>query len=122
MTNENVDEIVASDRTQASDQDAAFGMNEREAAIAPFHRHGTGVEFEVFDAPNDVVVRYRPRAIVTDRHATVLVLAPSGPDSKCRGLILKSIKDNSPQLNSTVAMTQHRSSHSSAGYRRSSFH
>jgi hypothetical protein len=41
-------------------------------------------------------------------------LAPSGPDSKCRGLILKSIKDNSPRLDSTVAMTQHRSSPSSA--------
>jgi hypothetical protein len=41
-------------------------------------------------------------------------LAPSGPDSKCRGLIWKSIKDNSPRLDSTVAMTQHRSSPSSA--------
>jgi hypothetical protein len=41
-------------------------------------------------------------------------LAPSSPDSKCRGLIWKSIKDNSPRLDSTVAMTQHRSSPSSA--------
>jgi hypothetical protein len=41
-------------------------------------------------------------------------LAPSGPDSKCRGLIWKSIKDNSPRLDSTVAMAQHRSSPSSA--------
>ena len=97
---------------QASDWDAGFGMNEREAAMAPFHRHGTGVEFEVFDEPNDVVVRHR--AIVTDRRATVLVLASSGPDSKCRGLIVKSLKDNSPRLDSTIAMTQHRSSPSSA--------
>ena len=37
------------------------------AAIAPFHRHGAGVEFEVFDESNDVVVLHRHRAIVTDR-------------------------------------------------------
>ena len=73
-------------------------MNEGEAAIAPLHSHGTSVEFEVFDELDDVVVRQCHRAIVTDRRGTVLVLVPSGPDSKCRGLIVKSIKDNSPQL------------------------
>jgi hypothetical protein len=31
----NVDEIVASDRAQASDRRAGLRMNEREAAIAP---------------------------------------------------------------------------------------
>jgi len=39
-----VDEIVASDGTQASDGNAGFSMIEREAAIASFHRHGTGVK------------------------------------------------------------------------------
>jgi hypothetical protein len=38
----------------------------------------------------------------------------SKADSKCRGLILKNVKDNSPQLDSNVAMTHHRSSSSSA--------
>jgi hypothetical protein len=45
----------------------------------------TGVEFEGFEEPNDVLVRNRHRAIVTDRRGTVLVLAPSDLDSKCRG-------------------------------------
>jgi hypothetical protein len=51
-------------------------MNEREAAIAPFHRHGTGVEFEVFDEPNDVIVLQAHRAMVTDWRTTVVGLAP----------------------------------------------
>jgi DDE superfamily endonuclease len=41
-------------------------------------------------------------------------LASHRADSKCRGLIVKSIEDNSPRLDSTVAMTRHRSSPSSA--------
>jgi hypothetical protein len=85
-------------------------MNECEAAIAPFHSRGTGIEFEVFDEPNDVVVLHGHCAIMTDRRAIVLVWASRDPDSKCRSLILKSINDNSSRLDSTVAMTQHRSS------------
>jgi len=49
-----------------------------------------------------------------DRRATVFFRACDDPDSKCRNLILKSIKDNSPRLDSTVAMTQRRSSSSSS--------
>ena len=89
-------------------------MNECEAAIASFHSHGTGAEFEAFDERNDVVVRHRHCAIMTDRRATVLVRACRDPDSKCRRRILKSINDNSARLDSTVAMTQHRSFPSSS--------
>jgi hypothetical protein len=42
--------------------------------------------------------------------ATVLGLASNKTDSKCRGLILKNVKDNSPRLDSNVAMTKHCSS------------
>ncbi len=49
-----------------------------------------------------------------DRRATVFVKACGDPDSKCRNLSLKNIKDNSPRLDSTVAMTQYRSSPSSS--------
>ena len=52
--------------------------------------------------------------IVPDRRVVVLRLAFDRADSKCRGLIAKSIADNSPRLDSTVAMTRHRSSSSSA--------
>src|ERR1019366_6206461 len=41
-------------------------------------------------------------------------LASNRADSKCRGLIAKSIEDNSRRLDSTFAMTRHRSSSSSA--------
>jgi hypothetical protein len=51
---------------------------------------------------------------VPDRRIVVLRLASPRADSKCRGLIAKSIADNSPRLDSTVAMTCHRSSPSSA--------
>jgi len=87
-------------------------MNEREAAIASFHHHGTGVEVKGFDKLYDVVISHDD--IVPDRRVVVLRLASSRADSKCRGLIAKSITDNSPRLDSTVAMTYHRSSPSSA--------
>ena len=64
-------------------------MDQREAAIAPLHSHGTCVEFEVFDEPNDVVVVHRHCAILMDRRATVFVKACGDPDSKCRNLSLK---------------------------------
>jgi hypothetical protein len=51
---------------------------------------------------------------VPDRRIVVLRLASPRADSKCRGLIAKSIADNSPRLDSTVAMICHRSSPSSA--------
>ena len=87
-------------------------MNEREAAIASFHHHGTGVEVKGFDKLYDVVISHDD--IVPDRRIVVLRLASPRADSKCRGLIAKSIADNSPRLDSTVAMTCHRSSPSSA--------
>src|ERR1019366_10420656 len=74
---EDVDEIVASDGTQASDGNAGFSMNEREAAIAPFDRHGTGVEIEGFDKLDDVVISHA--AIVPDRRVAVLVWPRTGP-------------------------------------------
>ena len=86
-------------------------MNEREAAIASFHHHGTGVEVKGFDKLYDVVISHDD--IVPDRRIVVLRLASPRADSKCRGLIAKSIADNSPRLDSTVAMTCHRSSPSS---------
>src|ERR1019366_7685272 len=109
---EDVDEIVASDGTQASDGNAGFSMNEGEAAIASFHHQGTGVEVKGFDKLYDVVISHDD--IVPDRRIVVLRLASPRADSKCRGLIAKSIADNSPRLDSTVAMTCHRSSPSSA--------
>ena len=87
-------------------------MNEREAAIASFHHHGTGVEIKGFDKLYDVVITHDD--IVPDRRVVVLRLASDRADSKCRGLIAQSIADNSPRLDSTVAMTCHRSSPSSA--------
>lgn len=87
-------------------------MDEREAAIAPLHGHVTCVEIEVFDEVDNVVVGHG--AIVLDWRAAVLALVSNGTDSKCRSLILASIEDNSPRLDSTVAMTQRRSSPSSA--------
>ena len=54
-------------------------MDEREAAIAPLYSHGTGVEFEVFDERNDVVVVHRHCAILMDRRATVFVKACGDP-------------------------------------------
>src|ERR1035437_9394024 len=61
---------------------------------------------------DDVVISHDD--IVPDRRIVVLRLASPRADSKCRGLIAKSIADNSPRLDSTVAMTCHRSSPSSA--------
>jgi hypothetical protein len=69
-----VEEIVTSGRTQASDGYAGFGMNGREAAIAPFHHNGTGVKLKGFDKLNDVVIRHCHRAIVPDRRVVVLRL------------------------------------------------
>jgi len=46
--------------------------------------------------------------MVTDRRTPVVGLAARGADSKCRGLIVEDIKDNSTRLDSNVAMTQHR--------------
>lgn len=51
--------------------------------------------------------------MVTDRRTPVVGLAARGADSKCRGLIVEDIKDNSTRLDSNVAMTQHRSPSSS---------
>jgi hypothetical protein len=67
-------------------------MNEREAAIAWFHHHGTGVEIKGFDKLYDVVITHDD--IVPDRRVVVLRLASDRADSKCRGLIAQSIADN----------------------------
>ena len=87
-------------------------MDESEAAIAPLHHHGTGVEGEGFDKPDDVVISHDD--IVPDRRVVVLRLVFARADSKCRGLSVKGIKAHSPRLDSTVAMTCHRSSSSFA--------
>ena len=71
-------------------------MNEREAAIASFHHHGSGVEIKGFDKLYDVVITHDD--IVPDRRVVVLRLALHRADLKCRGLIAKSIADNSPRL------------------------
>jgi hypothetical protein len=52
-------------------------MNQREAAIAPFDRHGTGVEIEGFDKLDDVVISHT--SIVPDRRVAVLVWPRTGP-------------------------------------------
>jgi len=84
---------------QASDGNAGFGMNKREAVITSFHRHGTGVEIKGFDKMDNVVISHDD--IVPDRRVVVLVWPRTRADSKCRGLIAQSIEDKSWRFDST---------------------